>query len=45
MREIQFRQIEITKNFGPTQFKDFMKELMFTTGFEGKPFCFQMKDT
>lgn len=45
MREIQFRQIEITKNFGPTQFKDFMKELMFTTGIDGKPICFLMTDT
>jgi dynein heavy chain, axonemal len=45
MREIQFKQIEITRNFGPAQFKDFMKELMFTTGIEGKPICFLMTDT
>jgi dynein heavy chain len=45
MREIQFKQIEITKNFGPSQFKDFMKELMFTTGIDGKPICFLMTDT
>ena len=36
MLDIQCKQIEITKNFGPPQFKDFMKELMFTTGIEGK---------
>jgi dynein heavy chain len=45
MREIQFRQIEITKNFGPDQFKEFMKELMFTSGIEGKSICFLMTDT
>ena len=44
-REIQFKQIEITRNFGPSQFKDFIKELMFTTGIEGKPICFLMTDT
>ena len=45
MREIMFKQIEITKNFGPSQFKDFMKELMFTTGIDGKLICFLMTDT
>lgn len=45
MREIQFRQIEITKNFGSEQFKEFMKELMFTSGIDGKPICFLMTDT
>ncbi len=45
MRDIQFRQIEITKNFGSDQFKDFMKELMFTSGIEGKSICFLMTDT
>ena len=29
MLEIGCRQIEITKNFGPSQFKDFVKDLMF----------------
>lgn len=45
MRDIQFRQIEITKNFGPDQFKEFMKDLMFTSGIDGKPICFLMTDT
>ena len=45
MLEIGFKQIEITKNYGPDQFKDFMKELMFVTGIEGKPICFVMTDT
>ena len=45
MRELLFKQIEITKNYGPTQFKDFMKELMFTSGIDGTPICFAMTDT
>ena len=45
MLEITFKQIEITKNFGPTQFKDFMKELMFVAGIEGRQLAFAMTDT
>ena len=45
MRELVFKQIEITKNYGPAQFKEFMKELMFLSGIEGKPICFTMTDT
>jgi dynein heavy chain len=37
--------IEITKNFGPDMFKEFMKDLMFTSGIDGKPICFMMTDT
>lgn len=36
MLEIAYKQIEITKNFGSDQFKDFVKELMFTAGIDGK---------
>jgi len=32
-------------NFGSEQFKEFMKELMFTSGIDGKPICFLMTDT
>ena len=45
MRDITFKSIEITRNFGPDQFREFMKELMFTSGIEGKPVCFLMTDT
>src|SRR3569833_1047208 len=45
MLEITFKQNEITKNFGPTQFKDFMKELMFVAGIEGRQLAFAMTDT
>ena len=39
------RQVEITKNFGPDQFRDFLKELMFSTGIDGESICFVMTDT
>lgn len=29
------RQVEITKNFGTEQFRDFLKELMFGAGIDG----------
>jgi dynein heavy chain len=45
MLEMVFKQIEITKNFGSTQFKDFMKELMFISGIDGKRIAFAMTDT
>jgi dynein heavy chain len=45
MRGIDFKQIEITRNFGPDQFRDFMKELMFISGIDGKSICFLMTDT
>jgi dynein heavy chain len=45
VRNIQFRMIEITKNFGPDMFKEFMKDLMFTSGIDGKSICFMMTDT
>ena len=45
MLEMVFKSIEITKNFGPDQFKEFMKNLMFTSGIDGKQICFLMTDT
>jgi len=36
MLEIMFKQVEITKNYGPSQFREFIKEMMFTAGIEGK---------
>jgi len=45
MLEMQFRQIEITKNYGSDQFKEFCKDLMFSSGIEGTKICFTMTDT
>ena len=45
MLEIEFKQIEITKRFGPAEFKEFLKELMFTTGIDRTPICFTLTDT
>jgi dynein heavy chain len=45
MLEIEFKQVEITKKFGPTEFKEFLKELMFTAGIDRTSICFTMTDT
>jgi dynein heavy chain len=37
MLEMEFRQIEITKRFGPNEFREFLKDLMFTTGIDRTP--------
>ncbi len=39
------RQVEITKNFGTEQFRDFIKELMFASGIEGENLCLILTDT
>lgn len=44
MLEIEFRQVEITKKFGPAEFKEFLKELMFTAGIDRTPICFTITD-
>ena len=44
MLEIEFRQIEITKRFGPAEFREFLKELMFSTGIDRTPLCFTITD-
>jgi len=45
MLEIQIKQVEITKNYGPSQFREFLKEMMFTGGIEGKQLSFVLTDT
>ena len=40
-----FKQIEITKNYGPSQFRDFIKEMMFIAGIDGKQISFVLTDT
>jgi len=45
MLKIMFRQVEITKNYGPDQFKEFVKELMFSAGIDGTPISFVLTDT
>jgi len=39
------KQVEITRNFGTEQFRDFLKELMFSAGIDGERICFLMTDT
>ena len=38
-------QVEITKNFGIDQFREYLKELMYSTGIDGERICFVMTDT
>jgi dynein heavy chain len=45
MLEYLSKQVEISKNFGIEQFRDFIKELMFLTGIDGQKLCFMMTDT
>lgn len=45
MLELTYKQVEITKNFGPDQFKEFLKELMFSTGIDGEMITFVLTDT
>ena len=44
MYEMQYRQIEIVKGYGEKQFKEFIKELMFECGIDGKKIAFTMTD-
>jgi len=44
MLEIEYKQIEITKRFGPAEFREFLKELMFSTGIDRTPICFTITD-
>lgn len=37
--------MEITKNFGTEQFRDFLKELMFSAGIDGESLCLILTDT
>ena len=36
MLDFVCRQVEITKRFGPNDFKDFIKQLMFKAGIDGE---------
>ena len=39
------QQVEIKKDFGHESFKEFLKELMFSTGIDGNKLCFLFTDT
>ena len=45
MLKIEFKQVEITQKFGPAEFKEFLKELMFLTGIDRTPIWFTLTDT
>jgi len=45
MYEMEFRQIEITKDYGSRLFQEFVKGLMFDAGIDGKKLAFTMTDS
>lgn len=42
---MDFKQIEIVKGYGVTNFRDFVKEMMFKTGITGSSIAFTMTDS
>jgi len=42
---MDFKQIEITKDFGVDSFREFIKELMIKAGVEGKKISFALTDS
>jgi len=42
---MEFKQIEIVKGYGVSNFRDFIKEMMFTTGVQGNALAFTMTDS
>jgi hypothetical protein len=40
-----FKQIEIVKGYGVTNFRDFIKEMMFESGIQGNAITFCMTDS
>lgn len=42
---MEFKQIEIVKGYGVTNFRDFVKEMMFKTGITGTSIAFTMTDS
>jgi len=45
MRSMELRQVEITKGYNIDSFLEFMKEMMKSSGIEGKGISFVMTDT
>jgi len=42
---MDFKQIEIVKGYGVNSFREYVKEMMFTTGVNGIPIAFTMTDS
>ena len=42
---MEFKQIAITKGYGIKEFREFVKEMMFQTGAQGKPVAFTLTDS
>lgn len=42
---MEFKQIEIVKGYGVSNFREFVKEMMFTSGVQGNPIAFTITDS
>ena len=42
---MEFKQIEIVKGYGVSNFREFVKEMMFTSGVQGTPIAFTITDS
>lgn len=42
---MEFKQIEIVKGYGVSNFREFVKEMMFKTGITGSSIAFTMTDS
>ena len=42
---MEFKQIEIVKGYGVANFREFVKEMMFTSGVHGTPIAFTITDS
>ena len=42
---MEFKQIEIVKGYGVANFREFVKEMMFTSGVQGTPIAFTITDS
>lgn len=43
--QMEFKQIEIVKGYGVSNFREFIKEMMFTSGVSGQALAFTMTDS
>jgi len=43
--QMEFKQVEIVKGYGINAFRDFIKEMMFTTGVNGQSIAFTLTDS
>ena len=43
--QMEFKQIEIVKGYGVKEFREFIKEMFFSSGINGNPIAFTLTDS